>query len=33
VRDSASRMLTPWLLVRAGGAVVVLSMVGLELTG
>jgi hypothetical protein len=33
VRDSGSRMLTPWLLIRAGCAVVVLSMVGLELTG
>jgi hypothetical protein len=32
VRDSLRRILTPWLLVRAGCAVVVLSLVGVELT-
>jgi hypothetical protein len=33
VRDSVRRMLTPWVLVRAGCAIVVLSLAGVELTG
>jgi hypothetical protein len=33
VRDSLKKTLTPWLLVRAACAIVVLSMVGVELSG
>ena len=33
MRESMRRMLTPWLLARAACAVVVLSLVGVELTG